>query len=1008
VRLGVDGRTVAVAAFAVVLAVVLGALAGIHAGVWAGVLASLAGLVAPPVLAVAAQRRHRNIARIEDRQQVLRRFAPPKPTSDRDGEERRPDKPDGLPVARYLRPEEAVVPFRARPELDELLNWCVSGGHSAVRLVTGEGGSGKTRLTLQLGDELAVNGWQPLWVPRGSEREAVAAAHTIGQPCVLVVDYAETRSELAGFLDDVAADQDGPDLRVLLLARSAGEWWRQLGASAEERTAALLEISVLLTLGPMRAAGGMQEVFDEALAGFAQAMGTKRPDTKLILSDPDPVVLVVHAAALLTVLDDAAGAQPPDRAVSAQEVLDALLRHEARYWVRSAAGRGLNLDVSVLRLVVAVGCLIGADSEAATGALLSGVPDLDSAERRGRVARWLHDLYPSAHDGESQEPEWLSPLRPDRLAEQLITRELTAHPALVPRLFTGLTESRSTRALTVLARAALTQDAAVGLLDAALAADLDDLAAPACVVAIETNPLLGELLSQALSNQPVTMETLARVAAVSPHPSLALAAPAAFALQRLANASADDNERAGWLVGLSSRLSELGRREEALDAIEEATGIYRQLAQARPDAFLPDLATALNNQSGRLSGLGRREEALASAEEAVTIRRQLVHAHPDAFLPDLATALNSQSNRLSDLGRRQEALDAIEEATGIYRQLAQARPDAFLPDLGTALNNQSIRLSDLGRREEALAMADEAVTIGRKLAQDRPDAFLPDLASALNNQSGWLSGLGRWEDGLAAAEEAVRIRRQLAQARPETFLPDLASALTSQSIRLSEVGRREEALAAAQEATGIYRQLAQDRPDAFLPNLATALNNQSGALSGLGRWEDGLAAAEEAVRIRRRLAQARPDAFLPNLATALTNKAGSLAELERWEEALAAAEEAADIYRRLAQDGSDTFLPNLAAALNNKVGSLAELGRQEEALAAAEEATSIYRQLAQDRPDAFLPNLAAALSNLAVTLSWLDRSAEASAARAEADAAVGALTRVKAERANDEANAQTF
>ena len=82
-----------------------------------------------------------------------------------------------------------------------------------------------------------------------------------------------------------------------------------------------------------------------------------------------------------------------------------------------------------------------------------------------------------------------------------------------------------------------------------------------------------------------------RVAAASPYPSFALAAPAAFVLQRLAGGSADGSERAGWLVDLSNRIGDLGRREEALAAIEEAAGIYRQLAQARPDAFLPNLAT---------------------------------------------------------------------------------------------------------------------------------------------------------------------------------------------------------------------------------------------------------------------------------------------------------------------------------------------------------------------------------------------------------------------------------
>jgi hypothetical protein len=37
--------------------------------------------------------------------------------------------------------------------------------------------------------------------------------------------------------------------------------------------------------------------------------------------------------------------------------------------------------------------------------------------------------------------------------------------------------------------------------------------------------------------------------------------------------------------------------------------------------FLPDLARSLNNLSLRLADLGRREQALTAVEEAVTIRR---------------------------------------------------------------------------------------------------------------------------------------------------------------------------------------------------------------------------------------------------------------------------------------------------------------------------------------------------------------------------------------------------
>jgi tetratricopeptide (TPR) repeat protein len=532
----------------------------------------------------------------------------------------KPGEHAGLPVARYLRPEEAAVPFRSRPELNELLGSCTCTGHAAVQLVTGDGGAGKTRLALRLGDELAANGWQPLWVPRGSERDAVRAVHTVGQPCVLMVDYAETRSDLAGMLDDVAADQNGPDLRAVLLARSAGEWWQQLLAGAEGPTAELLEARAPVMLGPVRAAGGPQELFGDAVAAFAQKLGVSRPDVRLVLSDPDPVVLVVHAAALLAVVDCAAGIRPPVQAVSGLQVLEALLRHEARYWARSAAGRGMDLDVSVLRLAVAVGCLIGAENETAAGVLLSRVPDLDSAERRGRVARWLHDLYPVVPESDIPQREWLGPLRPDRLAEQLVAGELARRRDLIAPLFTGLSEARATRALTVLARAALTQDHAVSVLRTALAADLDHLAVPALTVAVETNPVLGELLSQVIAGQPVSRETLARIAAESPYPSFALAAPAALVLQQLADDSTDDSERAERLLDLSNRLGDLGRREEALAAIEQATGIYRELAEARPDAFLPNLATSLRNLADTLSSLNRDAEASVIREEADAAR----------------------------------------------------------------------------------------------------------------------------------------------------------------------------------------------------------------------------------------------------------------------------------------------------------------------------------------------------------------------------------------------------
>ena len=724
-----DGRTVAIALASVVVALVVGAIAGTKSGAAAGALGALASLLAGAVFWVATDLWQRYIARVNRRQEVLRRFAPRELTA-------------GLPVAHYLWPEEAVVPFRPRPELDELMAWCASGEHAAVRLVTGDAGAGKTRLARQLSDELAENGWQPLWVPRGSESGAIEAAHALGQPCVLVVDYAETRSCLAGLVNDLAADQDGPDVRVLLLARSAGEWWQQLLANAERQATSLLEAHAPMALGPVLAAGGPQELFDDAVIAFARRIGIARPDASLRLTEINPVVLVVHAAALLAVVDSGTGARPQDQAVSGQAVIQALLQHEARYWARTATSRGLDLDLSVLRLTVALGCMIGADSEAAAVTLLARVPDLDSAERRGRMARWLHDLYPAPLENDAQESEWLGPLRPDRLAEQLVTSELASRPELIPPVFSQLNDARATRALTVLARAALTDDRAVGQLRSALAADLDNLAVPALSVAVETNPMMGELLNQVINAQPVSRQTLMRIDAALPYPSSALAAPAAVVLRRLVDGSRDDVERARHLMRLSNRLGDLERPEDALAAIEEAVRILRELAEDRPDLFLYDYAWALNNRGGRLARLERQDESRADLQRADGIFRQLAQGRPAAFLHEIAVSLNNQSMSLADSGRREEALAAIEQATGIFERLVEVDRDAFLPQYATALHNKSKRLADLDRGREALNAIEQATGIYRPLARDQPDAFRRPLVDALHTYANVLSMLG--------------------------------------------------------------------------------------------------------------------------------------------------------------------------------------------------------------------------------------------------------------------------
>jgi tetratricopeptide (TPR) repeat protein len=871
-----DKWTVVIGGATIAVTIILGWLAG----ALPGVLTALAGAAFSVGWQVAVDRRSRLRETRDKLGGAARELAPP---------HRAATSPAG-----YLRPEAEIVAFRHRPELDVLCDWLAGPANSGVLLVTGQAGTGKTRLALHFaGIAQRQYGWRCYWVPSGDERQAAETVRQGGGPALLIIDYAETRSDLAALIASAGADDTAPPSRVLLLARSAGEWWQQLITESGSPASDMLAGVVPVTLGVLTGPVGQEQVFRDALAAFAAELQAACPDLPAPPLEPGAVVLVVHAAALLAVLDRQGPVAGPAvyTATSSSDVIDHLLRHEARYWQHTQARYQLNLGPAVRDRAVAVGTLIGAGDETSALRLLAVIEDLADPATRSKTARWLHDLYPAGPD--LAYGEWIGPLRPDLVAERHIVRVLAGQPDLARAIFSGLAGHGAGRALTTLARAAHTQPAALGLIQTVLHADPGGLIVPAMSVAVETNRAVADQIAAVLQAGLPGPNVFRQITRELPETSVALAEIAVIAYQHLADAPGDAEQRAPNLVNLSNWLARLGRHEDALVSVEQAVAAYRELAAAEPGAFLPNLAMALNNQSGRLAVLGRREDALASVEQAVAAYRELAAAEPGAFLPNLAMALNNQSGRLAVLGRREDALASVEQAVAAYRELAAAEPGAFLSDLAATLNNQSNCLAVLGRREDALASVEQAVTVYRELAAARPDAFLPDLATVLYNQSGRLAVLRQLEDALTAIDQAVAIRRELAAVRPDAFLPNLAMALNNQSGRLVELGRREDALAAIDQAVAAYRKLAAARPDAFLPDLATALYNQSGRLADLGRLEDALATAEQAVAAYRKLADARPAAFKARLKSSLTLLADALAAVGRNSDADTARTEAA-------------------------------------------------------------------------------------------------------------------
>ena len=947
-----------------------------------------------------------------------------------------------------IKARTGIVPFTGRDKLTELTDWAnkqPGEGREdlAVAVVTGVGGSGKTRLAAELCSKLEKTGWVAGFVPKTtelSEAELIWLTR-VESHLLLVLDYAEEshKEELTRLLRRLR--ERGAPTRVVLTARSAGAWLDDLlkddvlsGAMAQG----------LRRFELPRQAETSTKMAKRAAKRFARYLETPEPVDVEIPQNSRWTTLdfVLHGWLIASEVD--AANLPSSR----ERLYEDILRREIKYWQDEAARQGMaKVSEATLRTSAAVLSLIGPRTVSETADVLSRLPEWSEVELRKTYAELLSkmladpgDAYvlrpdPVAEklivevfvdDGETiDDPEELlnKVLPPDPLSDSRLN-EATCPPAIARRALCHGRQSQ--QVCDVITRCTSQGDAPAAQLAHSALRCRTHLWISGLEAALKQGGPFVTALEEALKdgmNIPA-----AEIADSIPSRHSYLRGLAVTAMSRDQEKDMTPTERATYMNNLSNRLSEVGDREGALkaireaveirrglpeenktainpglagslnnlsgclfgvgdrggalDAAREAVGIYRGLVEGNAEVFKSDLAMSLSNLSNRLSEVGDHEGALKAIREAVEIRCGLAEGNTAAFNPDLAGSLSNLSNRLFGVGDRGGALDAAREAVGIYRGLAEGNAEVFKSDLAASLSNLSNRLFEVGDRGGALKAIREAVGIYRRLADGNVKAFKPDLARSLNNLSIVLSGVGDRGGALDVIWEAVGIYRGLAEGNVKAFKPDLAMSLSNLSNRLSEMGDRGGALKAVREATKIYHGLVEGNAEAFIPVLARSLNDLSSRLSDLGDRGGALKAVREAVGIYRGLAEGNVEAFKPDLARSLNNLSIVLSGVGDREGALDAAREAVEIRRGLAAENAAAFTPVLASSLNDLSVILSDLGDREGALDAAREAVGIYRGLVEGNAEAFIPVLAGSLSNLSNRLSDLgDRGGALDAAR---------------------------
>lgn len=809
------------------------------------------GLVAEHVLGLALDRH-------AQRQAAAERF-----------ESLRARAPAGFAALLSPRHPEQAVPFLDRKEfLVDLLDWCTSSDQDdrPFRLVTGPGGVGKTRLADELLHRLKAldADWEYLFLSVEHSREVDAIGtlrtHAEDRPVLVVVDYAENRPGLREFL--TKALDDGGRIRVLMLARTAGNWWDTLIAIPGSLGAVLTAGYSGVDLPDIDA--DPQEILDAAADAYAQVSGVAVPAVRLGRTGERRRVLDLTTAALVAVLGnmERPRSHDPEKGPGVEygttaDVFDELLRHEAStYWAATAREAGVadRLTVAMRHALVAAVALVGVEDETATVALTRRVLETfveDVQPDPVATARWLRKTYTPADESD----RWVEPLTPDRVAEHLVVRVLTQDKNAARRvnaLLDGLTTGQAVQAMTVLSRAAT---------DPARSNDQQ-----------EAVRALADLLAQNLPDAP---KAHAAVLAAVPSPSVRMAPTAALLASRYVDLLGDDEEElAASHARLAGALSDLGRPGDALPHERLVVQTYERLARTDSGRYEPHLADALSRLGRRLWEIGRPGDGLPLTQEAVQIYERLVQSNPDRFEPNLADALSHLGNRFADVGRPADGLPSLERAVRIRERLAQSNPDRFEPELARSLFGLGVRSWQLGRSDDGLPAAQRAVQIRERLARADPDRFEPDLARSLSHLGIWLMDLGRADDGLLATRRAVRLRERLAQSNPDRFEPELARSLTRLGGWLMDLDRPSEALAPVQQTVQIYERLAQTDPDQFEPELANSLSDLGVLFAQVGHPGEALTAWERATE----LLQACHDRGVPQVKEWLVVLLGLLAK----------------------------------------------------------------------------------------------------------------------------------
>lgn len=715
----------------------------------------------------------------------------------------------------------------------DCLRWAldpVAAGPSG-RLYAAEGGFGKTRLALEVIAALRdQHGWRTGLLPRAAlektdlrgEQDADARLKRFfdgrgSSGALLAIDYAEGRTAQIERVTKAALASKGGPIRIVLLARGAGEWWQELHREGRD-------IQLVYERTPIAAMGSVIEVsqregfFWAAAEQFADRLvGAQNGDEPLLLSDwrarPTPTSRL-SAPEIGSPLSLAFEAFLHVRGVNPQNApLAEMAREERRHWARAlrirdvAAARATDPRVDFVHRTSAVITLtqgagpsaaadIDAHLEAVLETALTGAPKLPSrdVERARayadtkRAIEYLYRAPQGSHDS-------LRPILPDIVGEHIVGELYGALPAL-SKATIGRFGSAAAPVLTVLDRTtrpihgADVSEVAYQALQLSMGFDTEAQAKAIVTASFQAEGRIIDALSATVPLLPEReVEVLQRAlpSRAGQLSDVAGAVAARIATKPVGKIVSDTPD--GTLVEFSSAnelaeayrsktqssfvLVESGRYQEAVDAGSSAVGYARILADTEPLPGTRDLAYALSALGTAQCANDQLEEGRNTLLEGMDIATKVAQRDGDPASQSLLSQFYHNLARCKSLlGDNSAAVYFGKKAVWARKALLAIDPDVQ-HDFSNSVINLSQYLAAKGNKELALKEAHDGVSALAQLREQDPKRYSESYALGVLRLGERISDAGRSADATAQFGDAYEILSRLFELAPRRYFGEL-------------------------------------------------------------------------------------------------------------------------------------------------------------------------------------------------------------------------------------------